>query len=113
MMANLVQWVNQTAKHATVPMVEYAVDVEVRAVGESPRTGLWSLYQRAKSISAVPGGLNQMNEFVPRLRNVRFPRYAINEQASVEQLLAIFQQDYWHAWGKHINSEDEYFEVDA
>ena len=50
MMANLVQWVNQTAKHATVPMVEYAVDVEVRAVGESPRTGLWSLYQRAKSI---------------------------------------------------------------
>ena len=111
MMANLVEWVRQAVKHAKVPMAEYAVDVEVRAVGESPRTGHWWAYQRAKSLSTALGGLSQMDEYVPRLRNVRFPRYAVSEQTDTGELLGVFEQDYWHSWGKHFNGDDEHFEV--
>ena len=111
MMANLVEWVKQVVKHANVPMVEYGVDIQVKAVGESPRTGDWHMYQRAKSMSTMPGGLSQMDEFAPRLRNTRFPRYEVSEETDTGHLLSVFQQDYWHAWGKHFNRDDEHFEV--
>ena len=111
MFANLVEWARRSKSVSSVPMAEYAVDVEIRVVGESARTGYQFAHQRASRIDGFHGGTQMMEDWVPKLKNVRFPRYSLASEETADAMLSIFCQDFWNALEKHKDTEDVTFAV--
>ena len=99
--ANLAEWARRSRASSNVPMAEYAIDVEIRVEGDTARTGYHFLRERAALADRTGGGTQMMDEWVPKLKNVRFPRYSLEDMKSREILLSIFSRDYWNSVGKH------------
>ena len=98
---NLAEWARRSRPSSNVPMAEYAIDVEIRVEGDTARTGYHFLRERAALAERTGGGTQMMDEWVPKLKSVRFPRYSLEDMESREILLSIFSRDYWNSVGKH------------
>ena len=77
-------------------MIEYAIDVEINAIGQDLIITAGSSYRRFpdtfvhEEIGRIDQGL------------VRFPMYPMSDSSSIEELLTLFEQDLWDAIGKSV-----------
>ena len=52
-----------------------------------------------------------MDDWVPLLRDVRFPQYPVGSETDLEELLSTFHRDFWNSLGKHSNTDDVRFSI--
>ena len=93
--ANLIVWSEKMRKQAFAPTTEYAIDVEITVFGGN--------------VSVTPRGSNTFENFgvVGELQpdTKIFPRYALGDLDDFSQLVALFERDFWHSFGKDIGSK--------
>lgn len=87
MFANLAVWADRVRKQVNAPAAEYALEVEIHAVGGAVKVG-------------------HPREFFPRVRPTLssgptvFPRYSLGDPSSIPDLLALFYRDFWNSLGE-------------
>lgn len=85
MLANLAAWADHARKQAGASTVEYALEVEIRNLGEA------GFVERSTSV---------WNRPPPRLPNTKFPTYPLNDPDRIDELLAWFHRDFWNSMGR-------------
>lgn len=87
MFANLAVWADRVRKQVNAPAAEYALEVEIHAVGGAVKVG-------------------HPRKFLPRGRPTLssgptvFPRYSLGDPSSIPDLLALFYRDFWNSLGE-------------
>ena len=112
MFANTVVWANHIRSQSSAPMVEYGLEVEIRATGNSVRVGKYNNHLEAMiRRAAAQGDYREVDNLAPKISNVKFPRYSLDGEETPAKLLSIFNQDFWNWLGKYVHSEEEEFEI--
>ena len=109
MFANLIVWADRVRHQASVPSVEYAVDVEIYTRG----------------VSVAVSGYGDGDSFVPpnlgsnAKLSVRYPgdllgepRYSLGEQGEIPELIELFERDFWNSVGHDVGSEERRFVIE-
>ena len=109
MFANLLVWADRVRNEASVPTMEYAVDVE--------------LYTRGGSVAV--SGYGDGDAFVPpslgsnAKLSVRYPgellgepRYSLGEQGEIPELIELFERDFWNSVGHDVGGEERRFVIE-
>ena len=92
MLANLANWGDHLRRQANAPTVEYALEVETYNVGN------------AGFVSRASGRVQRVHS--AKLRNMRFPLYALNGAEEIMDLLVQFRRDFWHSMGMDVDDAD-------
>ena len=92
MLANLGNWGDHVRRQANAPTVEYGLEVETYNVGN------------AGFVSRASGRVERVHS--AKLRNKRFPLYALNGVEEVMDLLVRFRRDFWHSMGKDVEDAE-------
>ncbi len=109
MFANLIVWADRVRHQASVPSVEYAVDVEIYIRGGSVAVDGYgggdafippNLKNNAKLSVNYPGEL--LGE----------PRYSLREADGIPELIALFERDLWNSFGSDVGDEERHFVVE-
>ncbi len=112
MFANTVVWANHIRSQSSAPMVEYGLEVEIRATGNSVRVGKYNNHLEAMiRRAAAQRDYREVDNLAPKISNVKFPRYSLDGEETPAKLLSIFNQDFWNWLGKYVHSEEEEFEI--
>ena len=96
---NLVVWVDRIRNQALAPTVEYALEVEIRAIG-SP-VGVVDDYRLINTPYAT----------ILRPSLINFPRYSLGNPDEVSELFALFFRDFWNSLGKDVGTEKCIFTI--
>lgn len=91
LLANLSVWADNVRNQAGAPTVEYALEVELRNLGEA------GFVERRTS-----------RNHRLRLPNVKFPRYSLNDPQDITNLLILFDRDFWNSM-RRDTGEDVHF----
>lgn len=98
MFANLAVWADRVRKQVNAPAAEYALEVEIHAVGGAVKVG-------------------HPNQFLPRGRPTLssgptvFPRYSLGDPSSIPDLLALFDRDFWNSLGEDGGAAEPTFTI--
>ena len=97
--ANLVAWADRIRKKASAPTVEYAIEGEIRSIGNP---------------AVVAGNANSPilgNPTILKLGCVKFPRYSLGNPEEISDLIALFYRDFWNSLGKDIDTGEFTFAI--
>ena len=89
--ANLVVWADRVRGQALAPVAEYALDVEIRAIGGTVEVDTGFPLSRRDGLSIGP---------------TSFPRYSLGNSDEIPSLVNLFWRDFWHALGSDTGVED-------
>ena len=101
--ANLIFWADKMRNQASAPTTEYAIDVEITIFGDN--------------VSVTRSGNNTLRyfsdigELQPEAK--KFPRYALGDLDNFPQLVALFERDFWHSFGKDIGIGQGMFKIQS
>ena len=101
MFANMLVWANRIRVQTDASATEYAVEVEIHAVGRAASAGTSFFRPGLPGASLQPG-------------SVKFPRYPLGAGGSdeISQLLALFWRDFWNSLGRDVDSEKLVFTIE-
>ena len=90
MFANLAVWADRVRKQAHAPTSEYALEVEIIAMG-----GQVGVYANPDSPHLYRSG-------PPALQpgTTKFPKYSLGNPTGIPDLLAVFYRDFWNSLGR-------------
>ena len=90
MFANLAVWADRVRKQAHAPTSEYALEVEIIAMG-----GQVGVYDNPDSPHLYRSG-------PPALQpgTTKFPKYSLGNPTGIPDLLAVFYRDFWNSLGR-------------
>lgn len=93
--SNLIVWANKIRNQILVPASEYAIEAEFKVLGDKKTGGLNDLdtYSDFNVIDKMQNG------------STIFPRYALGDFDFFPQLVALFERDFWHSFGKDIGNQ--------
>ena len=111
--ANTVVWANYIRRQSSVPLAEYGLEVEIHVTGNSVRVGKYNdpIFKAMTASAAAQGDDREVDNYFPKISNVKFPKYSLDSEETPAKLLSIFNQDFWNWLGKYIPSEGEEFEI--
>lgn len=89
--ANMAAWADRIRNNSNAPAVEYAIEVEMYAVGETP--------VEISDLDEPPIGTLQVGATI-------FPRYSLGNYDEIPILLSLLNRDIWHHFGKDISDEE-------
>ena len=95
-LANLAAWADHVRRQADAPTVEFALGAETYNVGN------------AGFVSVASGRLQR--EHSAKLRNTKFPLYALNGTDEIMDLVARFRRDFWHSMGRDVGDAEFSFQ---
>lgn len=106
--SNLLVWADRVRIEASTPTVEYAVDVELCFRGEDVSVvgygrGAFASAQGIQDIA--PGSVRYPGELLSG------PRYALNQQDGIPDLIALFERDFWHSVGQDVGHKERRFDI--
>lgn len=96
--ANLAVWTDHVRNQANAPAAEYALEVEIRAIGDAvevydPNHAFGGNWPRFPTGSTV------------------FPRYSVRDSNSIPDLLALFYRDFWNSLGEDGSGAETTFTI--
>jgi len=104
--ANLLVWADRVRNEASAPTAEYAVDVEFYIRGDGVVIG-----GHAQGSHLVSGDLADSE-----LGSVRYPgellsapRYSLSDQSNINDLITMFDRDFWNSFGQDVGLEERRF----
>lgn len=111
--ANTVVWANYIRRQSSVPLAEYGLEVEIHVTGNSVRVGKYNdpIFKAMTASAAAQGDDREVDNYFPKISNVKFPKYSLDSEETPVKLLSIFNQDFSNWLGKYIPSEGEEFEI--
>ena len=111
--ANTVVWANYIRRQSSVPLAEYGLEVEIHVTGNSVRVGKYNdpIFKAMTASAAAQGDDREVDNYFPKISNVKFPKYSLDSEETPAKLLSIFNQDFSNWLGKYIPSEGEEFEI--
>ena len=89
MFANVAISADHVRKQAEVPAAEYALEVEIRNIGNS---------------LTFSDGSRVLGEF--QSDSPKFPRYLLGPSDQIPELLSLFRRDIWNYFGKNVSDEE-------
>ena len=101
MFANLVVWADCIRKQALAPTAEYALEVEMIAIGGSVEV------RNADSLHLI-------SRFPPpkfQPGSTIFPKYSLGDPDEIPDLLKSFHRDFWNSLGKDVGVEQGTFSI--
>ena len=113
MFANTIVWANYIRRQSSAPLAEYGLEVEIHVTGNSVRVGKYNdpIFKAMTASAAAQGHDREVDNYFPKISNVKFPKYSLVSEETPAKLLSIFNQDFWNWLGKYIPSEGEEFEI--
>ena len=113
MFANTVVWANHIRSQSSAPMAEYGLEVEIHVTGNSVRVGKYndSTFRAMTARAAAQGDDREVDNYFPKISNVKFPKYPLDSEETPAKLLSIFKQDFGDWLGEYVHSELEEFEI--
>ena len=93
---NLITQAHRMRNQASVPMAEYAIDIEIHVRG-IPATVSWSHRH------------GPLGELAPS--TIKFPHYSLGDPNEGNYLLNLFYRDFWNSFGKDIGPEENELEI--
>ena len=102
-LGNLVIWADRVRSQALVPTAEYALDVEIRAIGRpiSVLTGNVGPSWRPSSGPLLTKTSGTLQPDLPK-----FPRYSLRDADTIPLLLESFNCDFWNSIGLDIGNAE-------
>ena len=94
--ASVAVWVDHVRTMLSTPVREYAIDVEINAIGQDLIITAGSSHRRFQN-TFVHDEIGRLDE-----GRIRFPLYPMSDSNSIEELLTLFEQDLWDAIGKSV-----------
>lgn len=111
--ANTANWANHVRNQSSAPILEFAIEVEIRVAGKLLMVRLPDddvLNAVIFPATAEEAGV-RFERLAPRVSNAKFPVYTLNSEVTPVDLLAIFSQDFWNWLGKYVPSNTEEFVI--
>ena len=111
--ANTANWANHVRNQSSPPILEFAIEVEIRVAGKLLTVRLPDddvLNAVIFPATAEEAGV-RFERLAPRVSNAKFPVYTLNSEVTPVDLLAIFSQDFWNWLGKYVPSNTEEFVI--
>ena len=96
MFANLTTWADRVRRRALAPTAEYALEVEMIAVGGSVVVHDLDYWSRFAPPTFQPG-------------QITFPRYLLGNRDEIPDLLKLFHRDFWNSLGSDVDAEESTF----
>lgn len=109
--ANTANWANHVRNQSSAPILEFAIEVEIRVAGKLLMVRLPDddvLKAVIFPATAEEAGV-RLEHHAPRVSNAKFPAYTLNSEVTPLDLLSIFSQDFWNWLGKYVPSNTEEF----
>ena len=97
MFANLAVWADRVRRQVHAPTAEYALEVEIIAIGGSVVVGNPNSYYRTPPT------------FQPR--PLIFPKYPLGNPNEIPDLLVLFHRDFRHSLGSDVGAEEGTFSI--
>ena len=106
--ANTAAWANHIRNQSSAPIVEYGLEVEIRAMGNPTRVGRPNdqISMAVIAMGAAQRDDREVENLAPRVSNIRFPRYSLDGEETPSRILSIFNQDFWNWLGKDFDGEE-------
>lgn len=82
---NLAIWIERVRNAAASPTAEFAIEVEVKSMGEN-----------------IPVGHDKVEKFGEIQQSLIFPRYSFVDSMEISFLAAVFETDFWHSLGRDV-----------
>ena len=100
MFANLAVWADHVRKQAPAPTEEYALEVEIVAIGGP--------------VEVCNDDSRHLGRFSPptfQPGSTTFPRYPLGNPDEISDLLKSFHRDFWNSLGKDVGVEEGTFSI--
>lgn len=107
--ANVAIWADYVRKQADIPTAEYVLEVEIRTLGN---TAFYVGRDGSRS-RAMFSGVRHLENLLPKLFDLKFPRYPLGDSDEFTKLLAWFHRDFWHSLRKDDGPEDPGFKIEG
>ena len=107
--ANTAAWANHIRSQSSAPMVEYGLEVEIHVTGgNSVRVAKYnnSTFNSMTARAEDTGDYSVVDSYFPKISNVKFPQYPLGSDATPENLLSIFRQDFLNWLGQDFDGEE-------
>ena len=100
MFADLVAWADQIRKQAQIPMAEYAIEVEIGAIGRGVPVKFDDGDQYPSEWGSLPPG------------SITFPRYSFTDAEESSRLVSLFERDFWNYVGRDFKESQGTLEIE-
>ena len=96
--ANLALWADHIRRQVHSPTVEYALEFEIRVVGGAVPVSAHLRFYGPNVLTLSPG-------------SIIFPRYSLDDSASIPNLISVFDRDFWDYLGQDMSGEEAPFTI--